>query len=41
MLDAETNRMTTEEKKLCKQRFLETVHLEEEFFDNAFASDLA
>jgi thiaminase len=37
MLDAQTDRMTTEEKELCKQKFLETVHLEEEFFDNAFS----
>jgi thiaminase len=41
MLDAQTGRMTTEEKELCKIKFLETVQLEEEFFDNAFTSELA
>jgi thiaminase len=41
MLDAQTGRMTTEEKELCKIKFLEMVQLEEEFFDNAFTSELA
>ena len=38
LLDKEGPLMTEAEKEKCKARFLQTVQLEEEFFDNAYSS---
>lgn len=37
LLDKEGSLLSESEREICKHRFLQTVQLEEEFFDNAYS----